>query len=789
MGWAIMFLFGISARYDLYGAIAAPSGVLTGKVIDVETGEPLPGVNIIFEHTTTGAATDGNGQYIIRNAPTGKWSVVASMIGYRREHRVIEILPDRTATLNFELKSTILEMGAVVVTGTSTPHLLEDTPVRTEVIPRKLIEQKQAVNLAEALAFQTGIDIENNCTNCNFSQVRILGMGGKYSQILIDGDPVVSSLAGVYGLEYFPEEMIDQIEVVKGGGSSLYGGGAIAGVVNMITRRPIINQVRIKFINNSMDGAMDQHIGAVAEKIFQKEISVEGRRKPRRRQRRIAETVFKEATSGAYVFGSRRLRNPYDHNNDGFSELGKLRNESFGFKWYYQPFFNSEILASFHHIHEERRGGNKFDLPVHEADIAEWLEHYRSGSSIRWSHRPSALWKYRLYYSLANTNRKSYFGGLGGDTDEDQLAALAFYGRTDNLLQIAGFQTDYRFHGHLLTAGVQYSHDRINDKTAAETAYYLDDLYTNTGVFIQDNLHFGSEEQVEFVAGLRLDKHSELSALILSPRFNAKINLGNGITLRAAVTTGFKPPQTYDEDLHLCGVEGDQRIVRNAVDLKEERSNSFSTGLEFTGYLNDIPTMISLSAFYTRLKDSFTEQFVAKQGVIERWERVNSDGAFVRGVEIDLGVRPLTQVEVRAGVVYKKNQYDSPHEDFNTRNFLRTPDLSANIRFSVTASHHLDVFASGKYIGKADLSHAVAVDYQEDPLLVLKRSDDFFEADIGLSYKLPLNNGLNAKATLGVKNILNAFQKDLDAGRDRDPGYFYGPTRPRTIFFGLETTF
>ncbi|MDW7681974.1 MAG: TonB-dependent receptor, partial [bacterium] len=406
-----------------------------------------------------------------------------------------------------------------------------------------------------------------------------------------------------------------------------------------------------------------------------------------------------------------------------------------------------------------------------------------------WSHRPSALWKYRLYYSLANTNRKSYFGGLGGDTDEDQLAALAFYGRTDNLLQIAGFQTDYRFHGHLLTAGVQYSHDRINDKTAAETAYYLDDLYTNTGVFIQDNLHFGSKEQVEFVAGLRLDKHSELSALILSPRFNAKINLGNGITLRAAVTTGFKPPQTYDEDLHLCGVEGDQRIIRNAVDLEEERSNSFSTGLEFTGYLNDIPTMISLSAFYTRLKDSFIEQFVAKQGVIERWERVNSDGAFVRGVEIDLGVRPLTQVEVRAGVVYKKNQYDSPHEDFNTRNFLRTPDLSANIRFSVAASHHLDLFASGKYIGKADLPHAVAVDYQEDPLLILKRSDDFFEADIGLSYKLPLNNGLNAKATFGVKNILNAFQKDLDTGPDRDPGYTYGPTRPRTIFFGLETAF
>jgi outer membrane receptor for ferrienterochelin and colicins len=101
-----------------------------------------------------------------------------------------------------------MEIGAVVVTGTATPHIYEDMPVRTEVIPQKVIQQKQAINLAQALGMQTGIRVENNCSNCNFSQVRILGFDGKYSQILIDGDPVVSSLAGVYGLDHFPQEMI-----------------------------------------------------------------------------------------------------------------------------------------------------------------------------------------------------------------------------------------------------------------------------------------------------------------------------------------------------------------------------------------------------------------------------------------------------------------------------------------------------------------------------------------------------------------------------------------------------
>jgi outer membrane receptor for ferrienterochelin and colicins len=744
---------------------AEGDGFVKGKVTDKETHQALTGVNVFFEHTTTGAATDEHGNYVISNAPFGEWHVVASIMGYQRVHEIVRITADETITLNFELKPTILEMGAVVVTGTSTPHLLEDTPVRTEVIPRRIIEQKQAINLAEALSFQTGIRVENNCSNCNFSQVRILGMDGKYSQILIDGDPVISSLAGVYGLEHFPEEMVDQIEVVKGGGSSLYGGGAVAGVVNMITRRPLLNQVRIKYQSHSTGGELDQHVGAVAE------------------------TVFKKGTSGAYVFGSFRKRNPYDHNEDGFSELGELRNETIGFKWYYQPFMNSELLASLHQIHEERRGGNKFDQPVHEAEIAEWLEHWRTGGSLRWSHRPTPLWDYRVYYSFSNINRKSYFGGRGGDTPEDQLEALTFYGKTDNPLQVAGFQTNYRMSQHLFTGGVQYSHDQINDKTAAETAYFLDEVHHDLGIFLQDNLHFGSDEQLEFVVGARMDQHSELENWIFSPRLNAKFEITNGLKLRAAYTTGFKPPQTYDEDLHLCGLEGDQRIIRNSSDLREERSHSYSGGLEFTGYLKNIPTMFSLTAFYIRLSDSFSEQFVIKQGNIERWERVNSDGADVKGIEIELGLRPLGRLEVRTGVTYKKSQYDTPNEDFNSTNFFRTPDLSADLRLSWNATNNLDLFANGRYLGEADVPHEKAVEGQDDPRLLLETSDAFVEIDLGLSYRLPLNNGLNAKINLGIKNALDAFQDDLDFGADRDPAYVYGPTRPRSFYFGLETSF
>ncbi|MBN1541753.1 TonB-dependent receptor, partial [candidate division KSB1 bacterium] len=548
-------------------------------------------------------------------------------------------------------------------------------------------------------------------------------------------------------------------------GSALYGGGAVAGVVNVITRTPMLNQVRIKYQNNSTGGVLDQHVGAVAE------------------------TVYRKGTSGAYVFGSFRRRDPYDHNGDGFSELGELRNESMGFKWYYQPFENSQIMASFHQIHEERRGGNKFELPPHEADLAEWIEHWRSGGTVRFSYRPGPLVDFRLFYSFSIENRKSYYGGRRGDTPQDQLDALAFYGKTDNPLHMAGVQTNYRTNNHLLTAGVHYTHDRLEDKTSAETVYYLDELFRNIGVFIQDDLHLGDNQEVEVVAGLRMDNHSELENWIASPRINVKVDVGKGAALRGAYTTGFKPPQIYDEDLHLCGIEGDQRIVRNSKELKEERSHSFSGGLEYLGSFGRIPTMLSVTVFYVRLIDSFAERFVFKQGVIERWERINSDGAEVRGVEWDFGVRPLSRLEMRGGLTWKKSRYDSPLADFDTRNFLRTSDWNGNLRFSLAATRHLDLYLHGSYIGKADVPHELASEGEDVPVLLLVRSDDFIQLDCGMTFKLPLNNGLGAKFNIGVKNLLNAYQRDLDRGVTRDPAYVYGPARPRTFFFGVETAF
>ncbi len=751
----------------LMAASSSWCGEIAGEITSENNSSPIGGANVFLEHTTLGSTTNLDGQFNIRSVCAGKYHLIATMIGYKPFHQDIEITDENDLSIDIQLKPTILELGAVVVTGTGTRSVYEDMPVRTEVIPRCLIEQKQAVNLADVLTMQTGVRVENNCNNCNFSQLRIHGLDGKYSQILIDGDPVVSSLTSVYGLEHFPEEMIEQLEIVKGGGSALYGGGAIGGTVNLITRKPQIHNVRIRYLGSSMDGVGDNNVSAVVQ------------------------TVNEERNTGAYIFGSVRQRNPFDYNDDGISELGLLKNSSVGFNFFHDPFDKGEINIRFHKIVESRRGGNKFDRPNHEAEISESVDHDRWGGTARWNHTPTNNFGYRVYYSFALERRDSYYGGLGGYTAEDSLEALSYYGKTNNPLHVGGLHLEYNIQQHSISAGVEYSNDQIDDKSTADPDYYIDETYRNMGVFLQDQLRFGKTNQLEIVAGARMDKHSEIDEAIISPRVAAKWKINEKVITRATFSTGFKAPQTFDEDLHLCGLEGDQRVVRNDDDLKTEHSHSFSGGIEYSSTLGNAPYIFAVSVFHTKLNDVFNEEYVGVVNGVEIWRRINSDGAHVTGFDMDFGVRPFNPFECRVGITYKQSEYDEPLEDFNTTNFLRTPDFYGNLRISYDVLARLNLFVTGRYTGQADIPHEVLVVGEDDPELRLESSDEFVEFDLGVSYRIPSQNNLNSftKVNFGVKNILDAYQSDLDEGFDRDPAYVYGPSLPRTFYVGLELSF
>ncbi len=723
------------------------SGTLTGVILDTDTHEPLPGANVLISGTYLGAATGQDGSFKISNLQPGSYTLVVSMMGFKSIEKDVQISLNKTTNMEFELKPSVIKAEEVVVTATGVPQFYKDVPVKTSVVSRKLIQAQKANNLAEVLDFQTGVRVEQNCQNCNFTQVRLLGMEGHHTQVLIDSDPVISSLANVYGLEQFPDEMIEKVEIVKGGGSALYGGTAVAGVVNLITRRPTHNDISLDYRNGSIDGDLDHKMGITLSRVNQK------------------------GNSSGYLFATMRNRAAWDANGDDFSEIGKLENQAIGMNWYYKPVTTGELALQLHYIHEDRRGGNKFDLAPHEADIAEASETERYGGSLKWTQNPNAIFDYKIFTSIALTNRDTYYGA-----EQDPNA----YGNTDNPLFISGIQGNYRFSNHLITSGIQYKYEELNDKALAYNRI-INDTYTNIGIILQDSWSIGNDNQAELVFGSRLDKHSEIETPILSPRAVLRWHVASPLTLRGGISTGFKPPQIFDEDLHITQVSGEGQIIRNDPDLKEERATTLYGGAEWTEIIGTNGLRFSVNGFYTNL----TETFVLDERddpLTDEFEfyRTNGDGSVVQGIEFELGYR-MRKAEITTGVTLQDSELDSPEPDFESIHIFRTPDLYGSIRFSYDITNNINLLGISKYTGPMYVPHYAG--YIENDRLEYTKS--FVTFDLVASYKIPLMGHLYGTFTAGIYNITDSFQTDFDKGIARDAGYVYGPTIPRRLLIGF----
>lgn len=213
--------------------LAKPSGSIEGRVVDIKTGRPLFNVNVFLKGTGIGDATDSKGRYRITGVSAGKYEVVATIVGYRKESQVIEVLPDQTIKVDFKLKESAISMDEVVVTGTKTKHLMDESPVPIRVIGEKDISRYNALNVGESMGWLTGVQFNTSFTSMAHDALQIQGLPSAYSLILLDGERI----SGRFPLTQISADMVERIEVVKGPTSVLYGSDAMGGVCNIITKR------------------------------------------------------------------------------------------------------------------------------------------------------------------------------------------------------------------------------------------------------------------------------------------------------------------------------------------------------------------------------------------------------------------------------------------------------------------------------------------------------------------------------------------------------------------------
>jgi outer membrane receptor for ferrienterochelin and colicins len=748
---------------------------------DVKSGEEhIPFATITIKGTTIGSAADATGHFSMTNLPVGKQTIVISAIGYQTQEKEVELIAKKGVTILVDLKTDNIGLEQVVVSADRNEKSRKETPTVVNSISPKLFERVQSVTLSEGLNFSPGLRMENNCQNCGFSQVRMNGLEGPYSQILINSRPVFSGLAGVYGLELIPANMIERVEVIRGGGSSMYGSNAIAGTINLITKDPVSNSFEAG-ISNSFVG-----VGSDYDAANDYSVNLNG------------SFVSDNYKTGMSLFGFHRKRDPFDANGDGFSELSSINNTTIGARFYQRVASRGKLTFDYFNINEDRRGGNKFDLPKHESDITESVEHQINSGAVNFDLLLREDDKFSAYASMQGVDRGSYYGA-----NQD----LSAYGATEDFTYALGVQYIRNldvllFAPATITSGLESNGSSLEDN---KLGYYdpeedvhhgntlvADQRMTTNGAFIQSEW---KTKKVIFSAGVRFDHYNisekthendDVSGDVLSPRVSLLYNLTDNIQLRGSYGRGFRAPQIFDEDLHI-ETSGSRKVIHeNDPDLKQESSNSFNASIDFSNHSGNWQYQLLVEGFYTKLIDPFANEYGEpdEDGTVI-YTRVNAeDGASVKGVNIEFNLSPSNQLQLQSGFTIQKSEFEAPQE-FDEKRFFRTPNSYGYLSMNYNPIPVFNIAFTGNYTGNMLVPYfGPQLPNPEDG--ELRESDSFFDAGVKLSYDFRVSDDVKIQLNGGVKNIFNSYQSDFDSGVDRDPAYIYGPLTPRTIYVGLK---
>ena len=743
-------------------SIPLEASTLTGRVRDARTGERIIGANVHLEGTLIGTVTDTTGNFMLKDVPSGPARLRAGYIGYANFARDLYIGVE-PVSLEIRLEPESIEFGPVVVTGTRTEKLRTEVPVMVSILDAGTLVSTNAKTLLDGLGYQSGVRVEIDCQTCNYSQVRLNGLGGAYSQILINSRPIFSALNGLYGLEQIPTGMVERIEVIRGGASALYGASAVGGTINIITREPKVNAYAVSF-DNAWIG------GRTPDQTFSLNTSI----------------VDPDQRNGMTVFGTFRKRGGFDSNADGYTEAPELANNSFGLTSFLKSGDHTRLTFDAHSLYEERRGGNTLDLPPHEADQAEQRTHSVLGGGITLTHTiPSLLSTFSVYLSGLHTGRKHYTGVDHADA----------YGTTENLTVVYGSQFSRSHKGFLgwgentITVGLEGQYDDIADRIPGYR-YQLVEATRQFGVLLQTDWKI--DEQWTVLFGLRGDHHSLLDRLLMHPRLNVMFDITRFLQWRGSYSTGFRAPQAFDADLHIAFAGGGVSMVRISPGLKEETSRSVSTSLDFNLPSPHVIWGFTLEGFQTVLNDAF----VLEDGGADPTDPVNSilvrkngGKATVTGATLEVRANFDDVFEATAGATIQSSAYDRPvfwsDEAPGSTRFLKSPGLYGFGVVDIRPGDRFTISLSGLFTGRMYVPHLAGAPGVLTDALVHTPSMAELGAKLSYTFK-PVDMAGAWEVTAGVQNVLDAYQADFDTGPYRDSNYIYGPARPRTYSIGVR---
>ncbi len=705
----------LAAQYEVRGTVRADAAPLVDARV-----EAVGPTRVI-------TTTDSAGRWSLRLA-SGAWQLRFAAIGHTPERRAVEIRTDTTLQ-PVTLRGRPAEMDQLVVTGTMAEATVADVPVKVEVILARTLQRNLTNNLMESVRTLPGLQEQVDCGVCYTNSIRINGMEGPYTAVLIDGVPLMSALATTYGLNGINPAILDRVEIVKGPASTLYGSEAMGGVINVITRDPRFAPRWSLTTYATSHGEVSTDVAAAPA---------------------IGSTRL--LLSGSLARNDRFV----DANNDAFSDLPLVTRGVVFAKWSVGSAAHRLADVSARVYHEDRFGG-----------VRAWRRADR-GSGV-------------VYGESIITARQELIAGVTpGWLDRSIQLEAAFnrhrqdswYGTSRYVAaqDVAFLQARWAPRGNGVLrplAGVTARYQRYDDDTPATTTA---DRRFVPGVFAE--LEAAAHARLTLLGGGRLDHHAD-HGLVLSPRLALKWDVTDASSLRLNLATGFRVVNLFTED-H-AALSGSRQVVI-AEALRPERSVTATVSYRTATGVGAVPIVLDVDAFATRFGNRIQPDYdSAPNLIIYR----NLDGsAWTRGLSLGLTVDPATAPV--AGRISATVQRVTRTDGGRTTAIPFAASFKGDLTLTwAVQGDDLTLDWTGRVVGPMTLpTHPGRA----------ARSPWFTEQNAQVTRRL----GGEAFLIVGVKNLFDMRQRDpLVApddpfGPDFDTNFVWGPTQGRRAVVGVQ---
>ena len=573
------YLLSIFLLFISKTVIFAQSNSIKIKLEDAISHEPLIGATVrLKSNSKIGASADVNGIAELKNIPAGKQNFEATFIGYGEKEFTIELpLSDEKQPFIVGLLQGKEDLEEVVVTSSRTNSRIEDLPIKVEVIGQEEMDEESAVvpgNVASILGDISIIHIQKTSPTNGNQAIRMQGLDSKYTQILRDGIPLFEGFSGNLGVLQIPPLDLRQVEVVKGSVSTLYGGGAIGGMINIVSKTP---------------NSETPEITAVLNRSNLKETNLN--------------TYYaqKYGKAGLTLFIGLTDQKAVDVNGDGFSDSPLIKQLSFHPRFFYTFSEKNKLNLGYSLINEKRAGG-----------VVDAVNNEENNSSKFVS--ATDFQRHTVDYNFNHEFRKGHVFTLKGAIsyfDRNFTEQSRFFKAN----QISSYTevTDYVEMGkHKLVFGTNLTLENFrkpNPDSTLLTSYN----YSTIGFFAQDDWQFTPKFSLQ--TGLRVDNHNTFGTFVL-PRISLLSKPFEKWTVRLSVGTGYKTPNVFANQTPVNSLTSVNYWNLTPLDANVKPENSIGSNID-VAYSTHIGEHFSIQLdqafYYTNITNPIVASAITNQ--------------------------------------------------------------------------------------------------------------------------------------------------------------------------------